>query len=337
MQLPPDLLEAIDRVTAKQCNKANPDSAKKISDRYRNEQRSSHQSLVHTKDEIAAYVGARMPATYAAIYSALGYIKMRVPEFSPTSLLDAGAGPGTAWWAASNIWETLEKAELVERVTGMIQIGKDLLYQSEEHRQSIKEPLNKNILWTEADLTSSWVPGSSDLVIAAYVINELTEKDRQLLIQKLWNATKGVLLIVEPGTTMGWKRILQARDELISQGATLIAPCPHHRMCPVIEPDWCHFSERVNRSRLHRQLKSGELSYEDEKYSYAAFTKLEAGPAKSRIRRHPIFYNGYIELPLCSDTGLKLVKITRSQKVIYRIAKHSSIGDEWAESSKVAE
>ncbi len=331
MQLPSDLYQAIERVTDMQNNKTKPETAKKISDRYRNEQRISQQSLVHTKEEVAAYVGARMPATYAAICSALNQIKKRLPDFSPSSLLDAGAGPGTAWWGATNIWEEIKTAYLIERVPGMIQIGKDLLGYTEDIQYIQQHANDKNIQWIEADITSSWIANESDLVIASYVINELEDQARKLLIQKLWNATKGVLLIVEPGTTMGWKRILQVRDILQSLGGSLIAPCPHHNKCPVEEPDWCHFSERVNRSRLHRQLKSGDLSYEDEKFSYIAFTKQDAIPAKSRIRRHPIYYTGYTELPLCSNTGLKIEKVTRSQKEQYKRAKHASIGDEWDE------
>ena len=36
-------------------------------------------------------------------------------------------------------------------------------------------------------------------------------------------------------------------------GANILAPCPHARPCPLAAPDWCHFSARVARSRLHRE------------------------------------------------------------------------------------
>jgi len=53
--------------------------------------------------QAAAYMAARMPACYAAVYKVLEEVSMRLPTFSPESMLDFGAGPGTAIWAAHEV------------------------------------------------------------------------------------------------------------------------------------------------------------------------------------------------------------------------------------------
>ncbi len=48
-------------------------------------------------------MAARMPACYAAVYKVLEEVSMRLPTFTPQSMLDFGAGPGTAIWAAHEV------------------------------------------------------------------------------------------------------------------------------------------------------------------------------------------------------------------------------------------
>lgn len=88
------------------------------------------------------------------------------------------------------------------------------------------------------------------------------------------------MVLIEPGTPEGYLRIREARGQLIDAGMTVAAPCPHDGTCPIeVGQDWCHFSARVSRSSLHRQVKGGSLPYEDEKFSYVAATRfpVEAG------------------------------------------------------------
>ena len=53
--------------------------------------------------QAAAYMAARMPACYAAVYKVLEEVSARLPAFAPESMLDFGAGPGTAVWAAQEV------------------------------------------------------------------------------------------------------------------------------------------------------------------------------------------------------------------------------------------
>jgi ribosomal protein RSM22 (predicted rRNA methylase) len=139
------------------------------------------------------------------------------------------------------------------------------------------------VTWAPARLDDN--PGDlapRDLVILGYVLDELPPAIQPTLIERLWRLTGDTLVIVEPGTTQGWKRILQARDLLIAAGGHVLAPCPHSHACPLVIPDWCHFSARVSRSRLHREAKGGTVPWEDEKFIYLAVSR---HPAQNRLPR----------------------------------------------------
>lgn len=93
--------------------------------------------------------------------------------------------------------------------------------------------------------------------------------------------------------------------------------------------DWCHFARRLERTSEHRRMKGGALGYEDEKFSYLVLAKQMASKAESRIVRHPITHSGYIQLTLCTTTGLQQETVTRSKKEAFRAARRAKWGDEW--------
>ena len=96
--------------------------------------------------------------------------------------------------------------------------------------------------------------------------------------------------------------------------------------------DWCHFSARIERTRLHRLLKEGTLGHEDEKYSYVVFAKnsLTMAPFKGRVVRHPQKGSGFVRLSLCDSSGELIQEtITRSNKALYRSARDAEWGTAW--------
>lgn len=94
--------------------------------------------------------------------------------------------------------------------------------------------------------------------------------------------------------------------------------------------DWCHFSQRLERTSQHRQLKGGALGYEDEKFSYIVASRPSISAANSRIVRHPSIHSGYIQLELCTPAGsLDKLTVTRSHKQLYKQARKASWGDTW--------
>ena len=58
-------------------------------------------AAISSETDALAYALARMPGTYAADIASLNALAEIRPDFAPATLLDIGAGPGTATWAAS--------------------------------------------------------------------------------------------------------------------------------------------------------------------------------------------------------------------------------------------
>lgn len=293
MQLPPDLREAIDRELEGIPLADLARAAERLSERYRSERRDG---TFHLNDELAAraYLATRMPATFAAVSASYRAVAEARPDFLPRTVLDVGAGPGTATWAAATRWESLNDAVLVEGSPIIRVVGARLA-----------QPLGLDrIAWLSARLDDDLSDlGARDLVVLAYVLDELAPALREPLIDQLWKLAKDVLVIVEPGTPEGWKRILRVRDQLIAAGAHVLAPCPHVHACPLAAPDWCHFSARVPRSRLHREAKGGTVPWEDEKFIYLAVSRHPGRPSKARVVAPPHGSKAAVTLKLCQKDG----------------------------------
>ncbi|HWB96058.1 MAG TPA: small ribosomal subunit Rsm22 family protein, partial [Bryobacteraceae bacterium] len=144
---------------------------------------------------------------------------------------------------------------------------------------------------------------------------------------RLWHACQVALVVIEPGTPKGFSLIRQIRDSLLAQGANMLAPCPAASPCPIASPDWCHFSQRVERSSLHRRLKDGALGYEDEKFSYVALARMPVALPPARIIRHPRHQPGLITLDLCRAGVLDAVKVPRRDRERFREARRARWGD----------
>jgi ribosomal protein RSM22 (predicted rRNA methylase) len=260
---------------------------------YREERRGGEVRVASDRDALA-YLAVRLPATYAAIRASFATVAEARPDFAPTILLDVGAGPGTALWAAVECWPALADALLVEASPVFRTLGERLT--AEVQRPRLK--------WHTADVALDEIGGEPrDLVTLAYVLNELAPAVRHRVVERLWHLTADTLVIVEPGTPAGWQHILAARRQLIEAGAHVMAPCPHAKDCPLQPPDWCHFARRVARSRLHRQAKGADVPWEDEKFSYVAVSRKAAMTTGARVIARPRKASGRVTLKLCRPDG----------------------------------
>ena len=292
----------------------------KISSRYREGEESGR--FLQEEEDRLAYLFTRLPGTFSAICRVLQESKERAPLFSPTSLLDVGAGPGTGMWAALHVLDTLTSCTLLEKDTAFMSIGKQLVKNS-------SFSFAKEASWKCCDLELLEKVEPHDLVLLSYSIGEIPEGRWQTLLPVLWKATKQAICIIEPGTPRGYSRLMKIREILLGLGGHLWAPCPHALRCPLIQGDWCHFSVRVPRSSLHRNLKGAALSYEDEKYSYLLFGKEPAQPVTGRILRHPQKRSGHVEFVVCQKEGIQKKITSKKEGDLYKQQKKLEWGDSW--------
>lgn len=317
MDLPIELKNASEKLVVGYKQAQLKKIAQDLSDRYRNE--SGAGKILLSKDiEAAVYALVRMPATYGAVSDALHYALEFYKGDNIRSLLDVGAGSGAATWAA-HAQLSLEQITCIEREGAMRRIGEKLMKEGSQELSSAR--------WISSDLTSSKVTVSADLVVSSYVMNEMAKKDRQFVLDNLWSAAKEMLLIVEPGTPAGFAVLKDTREYLLNKGAHIVAPCPHENKCRLAEDDWCHFTCRVQRSKIHKILKDADVPYEDEKYTYMAYVKEEYTHAKSRILRHPYIDKGQVSLEICSATENKSVAVKKKDGKLFKTARKAKHGD----------
>ncbi len=313
MDIPQELKERIEKITLEMQHGKIIEESQSISKKYR-ENEGEGKKLVTKQTEAIAYAISRMPATYCAVYSAFVQCLKNYNQ-DVKSVLDIGAGTGAATWAVTNL-VNVNKIICLEREDEMRRVGEQLM-----------EGNMVNVDWKAFDLSKDEIQEKADLVITSYVINELAQEDRKRAIMKLWNSTNGMLLIIEPGTPEGFKHILEAREILSEQGANIIAPCSHHLQCPISKDDWCSFYVRVARSGIQRQAKKGTLGYEDEKFSYIAFSKEPLCTEGARILRHPQINSGFVKVKLCTKNGIEEKTFSKKDKEVYKKIKKCDAGD----------
>jgi ribosomal protein RSM22 (predicted rRNA methylase) len=280
-------------------------AAGQLSQHYR-EHKPTQAAAIDAGLRARTYLAMRFAATYAAVRCVLDLVD------PPSSILDLGAGPGTAALAALDAFPGVPAITLLETDAAFRDAGRALLPQAQ---------------WLPQDFTVAPLP-ISDLVIAAWSLGET--KSPIEAARRAWNAAQSALVIVEPGTPQSFARVREIRTSLIAEGAHLAAPCPSEQPCPMGSGDWCHFSQRVERTALHRRLKGGALPYEDEKFCYLVFTRAPRQRPAARIVRHPRIQPNLISFQLCTGSRIEERKVTRRNKDEWKAARKAMWGDAWS-------
>jgi ribosomal protein RSM22 (predicted rRNA methylase) len=302
--------------------------------------------VMAAKSDVAAYAAYRMPATAAAAGQAVRELRRSLRDWKPVTLLDFGAGTGAAAWAVADEAPSIASITLLEQSGAAIRLGKAIFAAADapslrtatwrSWRLSAGGPASRGAPAVETAGGGSADAGLpiADLATAAYILGELTPVQQSALVALATSAAP-VVLIVEPGTPAGHRRILAARAQLLAAGYVIAAPCPHQLDCPLaVEGDWCHFGARLQRSSIHREAKGAELPYEDEKYSYVAAVSAASGivvaPSPGRIVRRPQQRKGLVLLDLCSPDGSSQRDlVSKSKGDAYRRARKVAWGERW--------
>jgi ribosomal protein RSM22 (predicted rRNA methylase) len=231
-------------------------------------------------EQIQAYVFTRFPATYQVCLKLIGkYFN----DLQIHSVLDWGCGIGTASLALSEYFENLEYY-LVEQDKQAKSYAIQFLTHFFPNNIVHHEEISKNI----------------DLSVFSYSLGEV--QNWQKTLDSIWDKTK-YLLIIEPGTTVHFKRLMIIRDYMLAKEAKLWGPCCHTKLCPLQDNDWCHFAVNVPRSKEHRMLKGGERGFEQEAYSYLLFAKEPRNIDFGRVVAAPRLHGGHIDLKICTKDG----------------------------------
>lgn len=327
--LPPNLITALESLLEGQKLSVIGDIAQELSAGYRAGQ--ANAKKLDAAGTIA-YALSRLPSTFFCIRSALSELQSLRPDLAPVSFLDIGAGPGTGLWAAAETWSTLETAVELDQNKHFLALGQRLA-----NHAGI--PVIRSATWVESNLRHRELDpkigpeigpktgnDKYDVVLAAFMLNEMPDSRIAPLIDSLWSRCNDTLVIVEPGTPAAFPALRQARETLVASGAHIIAPCSHNESCP-LENDWCHFVTRFGRPQFLKSLKGGSLPYEDANYAYIAASRVQGSAYGGRVIRKPRHSKPGIHLDVCADGEIRNVTRARSDAGSYKAAKKLKWGD----------
>ena len=252
-----------------------------------------------------AYATSRLPSTYAAIRNVFHRLKIsrRDDGWAPASMLDFGAGPGTAAWAAHSVWNPAGmQVTAVEISSSMANIGYEIL---KDVQESSAKPHGKDgSLQTRESaginhMNIRWMPflprdtkrmKRYDICLAAYSLNEIDDKvERNRLLNSLLHSCQEYIVLIEPGTPHGFATIEESKQHILKVSKKLgipfhvASPCPHDGPCPLIDARaWCHFGQkhvRTDEQRIAVKSLTGKAPQDiyNEKFSYVI---LKRGPRK---------------------------------------------------------
>lgn len=176
-------------------------------------------------DKLRAQYAAEIAPRTAAMLQKI--FEQHLPRVTPHRVLDLGAGTGIVGATLKQRFAGVEVVA-IDRVAAPGVIGFDL------RKTGVPAGVN----------------GRFDLVVAAHLLNELTDLQapaRASLVQtwlRQWLAPGGLLLLIEPALKETSRALLQVRDLLVAQGFVIEAPCVWQGPCPaLVDPkDWCHDS-----------------------------------------------------------------------------------------------
>lgn len=180
--------------------------------------------------ETMAYLAYEVEGAFACTHHVFRQLQAQNPDFQPESMLDFGAGPGTASWVAKEFYEeSLTRYRVVEPSQSMVDASEVILegFPGLSVRRSISE-MKREI---EGGI-------KYDLIVLNYVLSEITnDYERVAVMSALWEllSDKGCMVLVDRGSPWGSHHVRSARQFILDSVAEeeeetmqILAPCPHH-------------------------------------------------------------------------------------------------------------
>jgi len=282
---------------------------------------------IQKPSDCVAYLGLRFPATFAQIVSALSQVQERIPSWKPKSVLELGCGPGTGIWAAKSVWSSIISATGIDQEQLFLTLAEEIHYDSKMHLDTkwIKSSILK---WITTEDTMTY-----DLIIIANVFNELTDEEKDRLIEKISARSSGVIVLVESGTTVG-NGIIQKVAQTISTTQHLIAPYVNN-IFVANDEYWIHFSQRLQRPEFQRRIRQSmrdsvlmASDWEDAKYAFVAWGNIPEqkkiwGVCIGKIEK----LKGFLVVPVLTAEGIVKARVLKRNKVVYNFAKNIRWGE----------
>jgi ribosomal protein RSM22 (predicted rRNA methylase) len=217
------------------------------------------------------------------------------------------------------VWPSLTSVRFLDNAPEFLKLAQDLAHHG-------AEPLRQAEALAGA-IEALPEHAEADLVVAAYALAELPVSHVVAAAHGLWQASRALLAIVEPGTPAGFARIRAARQALLEQGAVPVAPCTHAGACPIAGDDWCHFSVRLARSRAHMHAKGASVPFEDERYAYLVLARDGAATGLARIIAPPVHGKPGVSFRVCRAGKLETRHVARREKALYKRVRKLDWGD----------
>ena len=174
-----------------------------LTEAYRSDQNSK--DLFQDSLLRGAYLGARLPATFACLKAVLSSVN----PTSCRSLLDLGAGPATAYGVLQSLGFCINESVCYEQSEPLFKAGVALWPKADLEGQE-KHPTLKLVT---SPLTSVTELPKADLVVMSFFLGELPESLQETLLEKAWKACEKTLVILEPGTPNRFERMRAYREQ----------------------------------------------------------------------------------------------------------------------------
>lgn len=205
------------------------------------------------------YLATQFPARYAVITRVLDEVRRRLlsttpKPWAPARIIDWNAQAFDALWASLGVFGSAPEYSAEAWSKELLSTATQLIHTLRADGSALQEALSSLSasfrLRGDKPVTLGRSPSetaaSPTLGVYAYGLCGLpNDAARERQIHRMWKSRADVLVLIEEATPRGFASIAAARAQLLSLGSDeapchVVAPCPHDRACPMLNPSTLH-------------------------------------------------------------------------------------------------